>query len=87
MLLNLSYYCITGRNDSQMVDKNAQIRLVMAENLDLGTVEARVCYECEGEINSIPFPLFPTSSSTVSHNNFNLSCFYIEVIKIALSSQ
>lgn len=65
-LLSLFYSLITGC-DSPMVDREAQIKLVMLENLGLETVEAQVYYGCEEE-NLISIPLLPTFSSTVSHN-------------------
>ncbi|KAF7827734.1 Spt20 domain-containing protein [Senna tora] len=53
---------ILPRSDNPMIDREAQVKLVMLENLHLGTVEAWVYYGC-GE-NPISFPLLPTFPST-----------------------
>ncbi|KAK4263866.1 hypothetical protein QN277_029224 [Acacia crassicarpa] len=68
MLIFSHEYHVIQRSDCPVVDDAAVVKLVMLENLDMGTVEVRVCYGHDGD-HSVSLSLLPTFSGSLRSVN------------------
>ncbi|XP_028758157.1 uncharacterized protein LOC114717225 [Neltuma alba] len=67
-----------SRSDCPVVDNAALVKLVMLENLDIGTVEVHVFYGCDGD-HPVSSSLLPTFSSSLRSAN-QIACQFTSLM-------
>ncbi|XP_048441233.1 protein PHYTOCHROME-DEPENDENT LATE-FLOWERING-like [Pyrus x bretschneideri] len=66
-------------NETPIVDREAQVRLIISEKLNEGMMKASVVYGTEKEMFSIDYPLLPASTST--HSAYLLATQFTTLMK------
>ncbi|KAM2330057.1 hypothetical protein ACFX1X_020942 [Malus domestica] len=70
---------IHQENETPIVDREAQVRLIISEKLNEGMMKASVAYGTEKEMFSIDYPLLPASTST--HSAYLLATQFTTLMK------
>ncbi|KAM1517499.1 hypothetical protein ACFX1Z_020585 [Malus domestica] len=70
---------IHQENETPIVDREAQVRLIISEKLNEGMMKASVAYGIEKEMFSIDHPLLPASTST--HSAYLLATQFTTLMK------